>query len=376
MKRNIINKAILLFLSALILLSCSKDNQKYITIGALLPLTGNDSDDGIRALNGLQLAKEEINNNGGILGKKLDIIVLNDRGDESYILQQYNTLKSYDVAAIIGSSYSPVTMALADAAEIDGIPVISPTASHPDITKNRRNVFRAIFMDDYQAETLAYFASNSLNAKTALVLQNGNSSNYIRLGEVFINKFNEFGGEITGIESYSSWDDFSGILRKHSNRKPDIIFCPDDYYFAARLTNLSYEAGFRNTYLLGSDGWDGLLTYVYHPNAMRNVFYTLPFSFDDHDENVIRFVNNYFNAFSQMPLSASAMAYTCVYILAEAINTAGNTDKEKIISAIKYNELDMITGRIKFDENNNPRPNIYIIQIAGGEYSTYKKLSL
>ena len=108
--------------------------QEYVTIGALLPLTGEDSDEGLRALNGLQLAKEEINENGGILGKKLDVIVLNDRGDEGYIVQQYNALKEKGVVAVIGSSYSGVTFALAKASEKDGLPVISLTASNPEVT--------------------------------------------------------------------------------------------------------------------------------------------------------------------------------------------------------------------------------------------------
>jgi branched-chain amino acid transport system substrate-binding protein len=77
-----------------------------------------------------------------------------------------------------------------------------------------------------------------------------------------------------------------------------------------------------------------------------------------------------------MPISGSATAYTCVYILAEAIKKAGNIDKDHIISAMKANELDLITGHLKFDESNNPRTNVYVIQIKDGIYATYKKLSL
>jgi ABC-type branched-subunit amino acid transport system substrate-binding protein len=82
---------IFLLLAIACLCCCSKkEHVEYITIGALLPLTGDDFDEGLRALNGLQLAKTEINESSGILGKKLNIIVLNDKGDEEYILQQYN----------------------------------------------------------------------------------------------------------------------------------------------------------------------------------------------------------------------------------------------------------------------------------------------
>jgi branched-chain amino acid transport system substrate-binding protein len=109
---------------------------------------------------------------------------------------------------------------------------------------------------------------------------------------------------------------------------------------------------------------------------MENVYYSAPFSFDDKDADVSEFVRKYFDSFSQMPLSGSAAAYTSIYILSEAIKKAGNTDKDDIISAVKANELDLITGRLKYDENNNPRTNVYVIQIKGGEYSTYEKLGL
>jgi len=371
----------LLFLAVIIIAAngCTPpqtEKQEFITIGALLPLTGADSDEGFRALNGLYLAKKEINENGGILGKKLDVIILNDRGDEEYVVQQYNTLKEKNVAAIIGSSYSGVTLALAKAAEKDGIPVISPTASNPDVTKGRKNVFRAIFIDDYQAEVMAYFARNSLNAQTAVVLNSRTSESYRRTVEVFTESFRERGGRIMAVERYSTGKDFAGILGRYAADPPDVIFCPEDYVLAAKLVNAVYEAGFVNTRMLGSDAWDGLLAYVYNQNAMKNVYYSAPFSFDDQDPDVMQFVRKYFDSFSQMPLSGSAAAYTCVYILSEAINKAGSVGRDAVISTIKENELDTITGHIRFDENNNPHTNVYIIQIKGGEYSTYEKLSL
>jgi len=373
-------KTICFMFSAVIIFtvnSCSaKSTQEFITIGALLPLSGEDSDEGFRALNGMYIAKKQINENGGITGKKLDIIVLNDRGDEEYIVQQYNKLKEKGVAAIIGSSYSSVTIALAKAAEKDGIPVISPTASNPEVTKGRKNVFRAIFIDDYQAQVMAFFARNSLKAKTAVVLKNKSNEGFNHIVDVFSESFKEHGGSIMSSETYSTWNDFAGILRKYAYNPPDVIFCPEDYVPAAKLVNTAYEAGLVNTPILGSDAWDGLLTYINKHDAMKNVYYSAPFSFDDQDENVVRFVREYFDCFSQMPLSGSATAYTCVYILTEAIKKVKSTDKDAFVSAIKENQIDSITGHIQFDENNNPHTNVYIIHLKGGEYTTYEKLRL
>jgi branched-chain amino acid transport system substrate-binding protein len=223
---------------------------------------------------------------------------------------------------------------------------------------------------------MAYFACYSLDAKTAIILKNEATDRFLRLDEVFNQSFKGYGGRITAVEPYFSTDDFAGILSKYASNPPDVIFCPEDYVPAAKLANAAHEARLVNTSILGSDAWDGLLAYVYNTEAMKNVYYPAPFSFDDQEPNVVQFVRKYFDAFSQMPLSGSACAYTSVYIFSEAVKKAGSAGKDAVISAIKENELYSITGHIRFDQDNNPHTNVYIIQIQGGEYSTYEKLSL
>ena len=357
--------------------SCSKkvEQTEYITIGVLLPLTSESFYDGLYVLNGLYIAKSEINENGGILGKKLDLIALNDRGDEHYIVQQYNALKEKGVVAIIGSSFSNVTMALAKEAEKDGIPVISPTASNPAVTMGRKNIFRAIFTDAYQAEIMAKFARNSMNAKTAIVMYNSSNDSHKKATEVFSEIFTDKGGKVIGVEPYLSENNYEDILKKYIANPPDVIYCPNYHAPAAELLNTVFKLGLKNTYLLGSDAWSGILDHVFNPKAREKVFYTTSFSFNYKDSVTEKFVKNYFSTFSKMPLTGSANAYTCIYILSEAIKKAGNTNSDDIVSAMKKNELNTIIGHIKFDENNNPHPNVHIVQIKDGIYTTYKRFT-
>jgi branched-chain amino acid transport system substrate-binding protein len=364
------------FFFASFLCSCSKgESGEYITIGVLLPLTGDDFDEGLRALNGLQLAKAEINESGGILGKKLNVLVLNDKGDEDHVLRQYNILKKKGVAAIIGSSYSGVTEVLAKESAKDGIPLISPTASDPDITKGHNNVFRAIFIDDYQAEVMAKFARRSLKAKTAVVLQNATSNSFKQAAEIFAENFKDYGGQVTAIKSYVSENEYRDLLKEYRSKPPDIIYCPENYVPAAKLVNTIFELGMDSTYVLGSDAWDGILSYVSESEARKRVYYTTPFSFDDSDPKVEKFVRNYFSTFAQMPLAGSACAYTSMYILAEAIKKSGNTKHDNIVLAMKENEFHTIIGYVKFDKDNNPHTNVYVIQIRDGIYSVYEKMT-
>jgi branched-chain amino acid transport system substrate-binding protein len=279
------------------------------------------------------------------------------------------------VAAIIGSSYSGVSKALAKEAVKDGIPVISPTASSPDVTKGHYNVFRAIFIDDYQAEVMAKFARRSLKAKTAVVLYNSSNGNFKQATEIFAENFKDYGGQVVAVKPYVLESEYRDILKEYMSKPPDVLYFPENYVPAAKFVNTVFELGMDSTYVLGSDAWDGILSYVTEHKARERVYYTAPFSFDDPDPKVETFVRNYFSTFDQMPLAGSACAYTSVYILAEAIKKAGSTKHDEIVRAMKENELNTIIGHIKFDKDNNPHTNVYFIQIRDGIYSIYERMT-
>jgi len=370
----------LLLTTAMLFASCARvstdaERQEYITIGALFPLTGKYCDEGVRALNGLLLARKDINESGGILGKQLDIITLDDRGDPEYVVEQYNALKKRGVVAIIGSSFSDVTMELAKAAEKDGMPVISPTASDPEVTRGRRNIFRVIFLDDYQAIILASFASKTLNAKTALLISG--DDRYERMVGIFSDAFKSRGGKILATEQYSTPEDFDHILQKYRKNQPDVIFCPTDYMVAARLGDAAYKNKLNKTNLLGTDGWDGILTFVHDRSFLDRIYYASPFAFDEYTQKITRFSQDYFDNFSYTPVSTSALTYSSVQILAGSIKNAGNTSAKDIITEMRTNVHDIITGQLQYDFNNNPmNPGtyVYIMQTKDGYYSSIDKI--
>jgi branched-chain amino acid transport system substrate-binding protein len=372
-----------LILSLALSLSCDSASgrrnkrQEYITIGAVFPLTGEHADEGIRALNGLKLARREINAAGGVLGKKLDIIALDDRGDPVRVVEQYRALRERGVLAIVGSSSSNVTLALAKASEADGIPVISPTASNPEVTKGRRNVFRMIFLDDDQARAVALFARNRLGAKTALLIR-GNER-YDRMHDVFAEAFRSLGGHSVTNERFTSPDDFAAILGKYVRNRPDVIFCAADYIAAAKLAEAVHKAGLGDVALLGTDAWDGILSFAHKLEEMEQIYYASPFAFDEADTTVARFSQKYFDNFSYTPLSPSALAYSAAQILVAAMEKSGGTDAEGIINSMKSDVFETVGGRIQYDEDNNPHNlnmHLYIMQIKEGYYSSAARISL
>jgi len=346
MKRYFLHGIILFFL-----LACGKDSkpeqQEYITIGGLFPLTGELCNEGIRALNGLQLARNVLNKKGGILGKQLDIIVLDDKNDVQYAIEQYKALKEKGVIAIIGSSFPEVTQALAEAAEKDSMPIISPMIVNPA-----------------KAKALASFAYNTLNARTALILDN---SKYTSTTNIFEEEFKLKGGKVLSRQRYSSPEAFETILEEYKSNQPDIIFCPTHYIEAAQLVEATHKLGFENSKFIGTYAWEGILGLL-HEYDMERVFYASPFMANDEEPDVKEFSQNFFESFNQMPMGTPAVTYSSVQILAAAIESSGSTNAKDIMEAMKTVMPDVIA---------EPNPKIvYIMQVKNNIYSLFEKINL
>ncbi|MCL2260096.1 MAG: ABC transporter substrate-binding protein [Fibromonadales bacterium] len=336
----------------LFLISCGRDSKpahdEYITIGGLFPLTGEFCNEGIRALNGLQLARQVINENGGVLGKKLDVIVLDDRNDAKYAIEQYNVLKKKGVVAIVGSSFPEVTQALIKATEEDGMPMISPTIVNPT-----------------KAKVLASFARNTLSAKTALIVDD---AKYDSTTNLFEEEFKLNGGIILGHEDFNSPEDFENILKKYRATQPDIIFCQTNYIAAAKLAETAHKLGIDKSKFIGTYAWEGILGFLYEEEITSRIYYASPFALDEEDEQIKEFAHNFFANYRQMPVSASALSYSSVQILVAAIDSAKSTEPKDIISTMSIIDPNIVA--------KHSHQTIYIMEIKNNIYSLFKKLNL
>jgi len=339
----------------LFLISCGKDSkseqQEYITIGALFPLTGEFCNEGIRALSGLQLARQVINENGGILGKRLDIITLDDKNDIQHALEQYEVLKEKGVVAIIGSSFPEVTQALIEATEKDGMPIVSPTFASPA-----------------ESKALASFAYNVLGARTALIIDNTNNNRNDSISKIFEEEFKIKNGKILAHEHYLTPKDFEIILEKYKSNQPDVIFCPTNYIFASKLVKTAHKLGLDKSKFVGTYSWEGILSFLHGYEVSNRIYYASVFVPSNDDPKIKEFSQNFFESFSQMPISASALSYSSVQTLVAAIESSGSTKAKDIIEAVSTNVPDVIA--------THNTQTVYIMQIENNLYSLFEKISL
>lgn len=367
-------KIIAMLAGATMMMSCganqSQEESSTIKVGGMGPLTGSAAMYGITVDKGAKLAFEEINANGGVLGKKFEYISLDEKADPIEAVNAYNKLTDEGVVAILGSVTSKPTLAVAELAAQDGIPMITPTGTQINITDAGPNIFRVCFTDPYQGSTLAKFSKDKLGAKTAAIMVNTSSDYSDGIANAFIKQAEKEGIKVVAKEGYSDGDkDFKAQLTKINSENPDILVVPEYYELSALIATQAREIGMKSTFV-GPDGWDGIIGALDSSSysVVDNSYFTNHYSTEDNNEKVQSFLKKYREKYNEEPTSFSALAYDTVYVLKNAIDKAGTTDKAELTKAIKASDMDGVTGHLTFDENNNPIKAVTIIKVQDGKY--------
>ena len=353
---------------------CGKSGEvakpETIKIGGMAPLTGALAIYGVTTTNGAELAVKEINENGGILGKKIEYIMLDTKGDSTEAVMAYNKLVDEKVAGIIGEITSKPTLAVAEVAVQDNMPLITPTGTQVDITEAGPNVFRVCFTNPYQGKVLAITSKERLGADTVAVMLNNSSDYSDGITKAFIEESEKLGMKVMGVEGYSDGDkDFRPQLTKLAAMNPDVVLIPEYYEQAALIATQAREVGVKSIFV-GSDGWDGIAKTLDKSSysAIENSYFTNHFSMEDQSEKIQNFLKDYRETYKEDPSAFSALGYDAIYMMKSAIEKAGTTDKQKVVDALKGIEYDGVTGYLTFDDHNNPVKAVTVLKIENGKY--------
>ncbi|NLC55143.1 MAG: ABC transporter substrate-binding protein [Erysipelothrix sp.] len=361
------------------LIGCGNSNGKdsnadKIVLGFMGPLTGDYSIYGETTREGIDLALEEINAAGGVLGKQLILVPYDTKGDKTEAINAYNRLRDNDkMVALLGGTLSGDTLAIKEIAKNDGIPILTPTGTHLDITIDAPNVFRACFIDPYQGETAAVFAANNLKAKKVAILYNTTDGYSEGLATSFETKFAEF-GEVINVEGYTQNDsDFRSVLTKIAASNPDVLYLPEYYSKAGQILTQFKELEL-DFPVIGPDGYDGIEQD--YADVAEGHYFTNHFAKTDEAKIVQDFITNYTKKWGTSPTTFAALGYDATYIMVEAIKSAGNTDSAALVTAISNTEITGVTGNVVFDDNGDPKKSISIVQIKDGKHLLVDKVAV
>jgi branched-chain amino acid transport system substrate-binding protein len=331
------------------------DTGDTIKVGVYGDLTGQTSSFGQSTKNGIELAVEEINNAGGINGRKIQLIVEDDQGRPEQAKTVVSKLINQDrVQAVLGEVASTNSLAAAPVAQEAKIPMITPSSTNPKVTEVGDYISRVCFIDPFQGSVMAKFAANTLKAKTAAILGDVNSDYSKGLTQFFEEEFTKLGGRVVAKEAYTQTDpDFKGQLTKIRNLNPDVIYIPGYYGQVGIIAKQARELDM-NMPLLGGDGWDSPELWKLGGAALKNAFISNHYSAENPAPEIQNFVKAYKAKFNVEPDSLAALAYDAAKVLADAIKRAGGTDSAKLRDAINSTKnFPGVTGQITIDSNRN-----------------------
>ena len=351
-----------------------------IVIGANFELTGNHAQYGANANNGLKLAIKEANDAGGVNGKKIKVVEADAKSEAAESVNAATKLISDDkVIAIVGPAVTANVIAESQVATDNGIPVIGPAATNPDVTVENGNVkpyiFRACFIDPQQSEVMAQFAAKDLNAKTA-VLYIDSSSDYSKsLGKIFKEKFEADGGKVVMEEAFLAKDqDFKATLTKIQTANADVIFVPAYYEEVGKIIKQARELGITSA-ILGTDGWDDTkVVEIAGKDALNNTFFCTHYF--DGDAEVQPFIEAYKKEYKTDPNVFAALGYDAGKMLINSLERGGE-DSKKIRDSIEtIKDLPVGTGKITMDAaTHNPIKGIVVIETKDGVRSLRTKIA-
>ncbi len=355
----------------------SNEEAETIRIGANIELTGGIASFGHSALKGMQLAVGEENAQGGILGKRIQLVVRDNQSEPNAaqeVMRQF--IADEKVVAILGCIASSNTIAAVNWMEgmSNQVPVITPTGTNTGVTvrmdgRVRDFVFRACFIDAYQGIIMADFATKSLGIKRVAVLID-NSSNYSKaISGTFMAQLAKNGGSVVGIQYYlQKGMDFYGALEQVINANPDAIYVPGYYEEVGIIVRQARAMGYQKP-ILGADGWDSpKIVTIAGADNLENTFFVNHYSSSNPDLRVDKFVKEYRKTYREEPSALAALGYDAAKILIDAMRRSQKITPENVRVALEEtNNKNLVTGRITFNRYHDPIKSAIIIRFINGQ---------
>ena len=356
--------------------------EETIKIGWIGSLTGDQAVWGTCESNTVKMLIEEVNASGGILGKQVEGIYYDTKGDAAEAVNATKRLASQDkVVAIIGPNASSQAINISSVLEEYKVPDISTVGTNPKVTVNddgsvKEFNFRVCFIDPYQGAVAAGYAYDRLGLRNAAVLYDVASDYSQGFTEFFEKTFIEKGGKIVAKEGFKEGDvEFKPQLSKIKDANPDMILMPYYYKEVALSANQARELGI-DAVLIGGDGWPSEQLMTMAADAIEGSYIVNHLDFNDPE---VKPLQEKYTAKYNLPMELNGyMAHDAFLLLKAAIEDAGVADPVKIAESLTKVTVQGVTGTIKLSpEDHNPiGKEAAIVRVENADYIFQEKYGL
>jgi branched-chain amino acid transport system substrate-binding protein len=379
MKLNVIGA-----LALTLLMSVGAQAAQTIKIGFPIPLTGEIPKVGEGTRYAAELLKEEINGKGGLEvgGNKYPLEFIyedNESKPEMAVTVTLKLIERDQVVALVGPQSSRQAVPAGGVANEHKTPLISPWSTNPDTTKGRPWVFRAAFLDPFQAPVAANFAAETFNAKKTAVLFEISNDYSKGLADDFkaVWEKKHGPGSVVAFESHGPKDqDFSAQITKIIAAKPDFIFLPENYSFAALIVRQGRDLGYKGPFM-GSDAWGSAELMSLCGDGCKGQYFSTHYAAAGAKGATKEFIDKYKAKYGYEPDDVAALTWDSLGIILQAVKNAGRVDADvvKMRELVRDNmagikSFDGITGKMSFNEDNDPIKCAVIVKISDqGEFT-------
>lgn len=343
-----------------------------IDIAAIYALTGAAAEANAYALRGAGYAVDEINSQGGVLGKTINLLMFDNQSSPIGSTIAAKKAAAANVVAIVGPDWSSHAIAVARVAQDNGIPMISSLSTNPETTKIGEYIFRACFTDDFQGKVIARFARQDLNATTAVIFVDVTSDYSLKLSEIFQTNFEKLGGRVVlELEYKLKQHLIDKDVQKTVKVDADVIFIPGHDESGSIAKQIQDAGG--SSIFLGGDGWGNPIFFRKGGSGLKRGYYSTHWSVHLDTDRSRTFVNKYIH--SEASVDNIALGYDAMMLLTEAINRAQSFDKKKIRDAIaNTRSFKGVTGIFDFNNNGDPLKSAVFMEIRNGKPHYLKTL--
>ncbi|MBV9642118.1 MAG: ABC transporter substrate-binding protein [Verrucomicrobia bacterium] len=353
------------------------DADEAVKIGEVNPMTGAIGRYGMTCHQGIQLAIDQANSSGGVLGKKIDLLTEDNQsqpGQTSTIVRKF--VAQDKVIAIIGDLTSSATLEGGPIAQAAKIPMVTPLATNPKVTEIGDYIFRICFIDEFQGRVMARFALENLKSKKAGILTDTKQDYSVGLSGFFKGAFVNGSGEVVREQSYSSGDtDFRAQLTSIKAAGPDVVFLPGYYPEVGIILKEARQLGITVPFL-GCEAWDSPTLIQVAGKAADGCYFSNQFSADDPNPAVREFTKVYRDRFGSLPDNFAALGYDAANVVLDAINRAKSTDSIALRNAIaRTKDFPGVSGHITIDAQRNASKPAVILAIKDQQVHYLEKIN-
>jgi branched-chain amino acid transport system substrate-binding protein len=348
-------------------------SQDTVKIGVITPLTGSQAAFGNAHKNGYQIALDQINAKGGVLGKKLELDFYDDQSKPDQAVQGVSKLVDQDhVSMLLGAYSSENTKAILNPVITHQIPLLIPTATADNVMDTKSPwIFRICAgANDYAKATIDFLKHNGSPKTMAIVYENtnfGQSNKNAMQAEA-----QAAGINLVAVESYEARSpDYKSVLQRVKQKNPDVIYFCSYLLDATTLMRQAQEIDLNPKYYTSAGTGFAAAEFPTAKGAGKNAEYTFSVSQwlpEAPWPGSKEFDAEYLKRTGTHPAYHAMQAYESLIVAAQAINSAKSLDPAKIRDAIKNTDLKMTPfGPVKFVNGQNQHT-VLITQVQGGAY--------